>query len=144
MRQKLLDGDPIHLGTVPTVTDAAGDDELVRQALNGLFEIASDERPASVQANLREQIAELPARECRHLVEQMVDTNRLADLVEDPPETTEPADSPERVEKVDRALGPLVRLELGEKGHRELADMQDGERMHVLFSSLGGAEPPCA
>jgi hypothetical protein len=40
------------------VTDAAGDDELVLQALDGLFDIASDERPASVQANLREQIAE--------------------------------------------------------------------------------------
>jgi len=46
---KLRDGDPIHLGAVPTGTDAAGDDELLRQALDGRFDIASDERPASVQ-----------------------------------------------------------------------------------------------
>lgn len=124
-----------------TMTDAPDDEDLVRQALDGLFEIACEDRPGSVTASLRDQIDELPEDECRRLVEQMVDADRLEHLLEhgidaDNPRPPSPQD--ERAEKVDRALEPLVRWRLGEEGRRQLAGVPDDERMHLLFSSLGG------
>lgn len=119
---------------------AAREDELVRSALDGLFEIACDDRPAEVRESLRAQIDEMPVRECQTLVEQMVDTDRLADRVE-----AEAGEQPERppsapdhpVRKVDDALEPLVAWACGEEGTRALKAMEDEERMHLLFSSLG-------
>lgn len=118
------------------------DDELVRQALDGLFEIAADDRPSSVQASLREQIDELPAGECRTLVEQLVDTDELAERIRESGggELERPPSAPDaRVRKVDEALEPLAALTLGEEGVQALDGMAEAERLHVLFSSLGPA-----
>jgi hypothetical protein len=116
------------------------DAELVRQALDGLFEIACEDRPEPVRRSLRRQIDEMPVKEARTLVEEMVDTDRLADLV-----ASEAADRPERppsapghpARKVDDALEPLVEWTCGEEGAETIRAMADDERMHLLFSSLG-------
>lgn len=123
------------------MTDATDDEELVRQALDGLFEIASDDRPASVTSSLQDQILEMDPAHRRALVEQMVDTDRLERLVREGPDATPetPQDHPgEEAEKVDRALEPLVRWRLGEEGRRRLDGVPDDQRMHLLFASLGG------
>lgn len=119
---------------------AAGEDELVREALDGLFEIASEDRPADVRASLHEQIDELPAEECRTLVEQMVDTDGLAERIRQ--RSAEGAEQPprapdEQLSKVDDALEPLVAWTMGEEGARALEGLDDEDRFHVLFSSLG-------
>lgn len=116
------------------------DDELVRRALDGLFDIACEDRPSAVTDSLHDQIDDLPADRCRALVEEMVDTDRLEDLVRK--EAQKAADRPAGPsagpgEKVDQVLEPLVRWRLGEEGERALAGMPETERMHVLFSSLG-------
>lgn len=116
------------------------DDELVRQALDGLFEIACEDRPAAVRASLQDQIDEMPARECRRLVEQMVDTDRLATLLEEevgqrPERPPSAPDHPAR--KVDDALEPLVALTLGDEGTQALHGLEDDQRLHLLFDSLG-------
>lgn len=123
-----------------TMPPTAAGDELVREALDGLFEIAAEDRPASVQESLREQIDELPAEECRTLVEQMVDTDRLAERVRQRsaglPERPPPAPD-ERLRKVDDALEPLVAWAMGEEGTQALDGLDDEDRFHLLFSSLG-------
>lgn len=115
-------------------------DELVREALDGLFGIAAEDRPSSVQASLREQIDELPIRECRSLVEQLVDTDELAQRIREREgsDLERPPRAPDaRLRKVDGALEPLAALTMGEEGVRALDGMAGAERFHVLFSSLG-------
>lgn len=117
---------------------------MVRQALDGLFDIACDDRPASVRDSLHAQIEAMPARQCRGLVEQMVDTEQLAALVREeacrlpnrPPGAPE-----EHSKKVDEALEPLVAWTCGEEGTQALEAMEDEERLHLLFSSLGPSNP---
>lgn len=123
-------------------TDLAGaeDDELVRRALDGLFEIACEDRPASVRESLQSQIDEMPVKECRTLVEEMVDTDHLAALVEEG--TSKRPERPPVVHehparKVDGALEPLVAWACGEEGTKALHAMEDEERMHLLLDSLG-------
>lgn len=121
-------------------SSASAEDELVREALDGLFEIANEDQPAAFQASLRAQIDEMPAHQCRRLVEQMVDTDRLQDLVEEQGrgQPSRPPSAPdEHAEKVDEALEPLVAWTMGEEGRQALQGMEDSERLHVLFSSLG-------
>lgn len=121
-----------------------GDDELVREALDGLFEIAGEDRPASVQASLRQQIDELDTQECRRLVEQLVDTEALAEHVHqraDEPPLAPGADA-ERLAKVDEALEPLVAWTLGDEGVEALETMGEDERFHALFASLGPGPQP--
>lgn len=116
------------------------EEELVRSALDGLFEIANHDRPATFQASLEAQIEEMSAEECRTLVEQMVDTDRLAALVQQRArqKPSRPPSAPdEQVATVDEALEPLVAWTLGEEGTQALDAMDDTERLHVLFSSLG-------
>lgn len=118
----------------------AEDDELVRRALDGLFEIACEDHPAAVRESLQDQIDEMPVQECRTLVEQMVDTDRLASQVEaetgGPPQRPPSApDHPAR--KVDDALEPLVAWTCGEEGAQALEGMEHEDRMQLLFDSLG-------
>lgn len=120
---------------------ASTDEKLVREALDGLFEIACEDRPAAVRDSLQRQIHEMPAGECRTLVEQMVDTDQLAALLEDRGREVpqRPPSAPgERGEKVDEALEPLVALTCGEEATRTLQGMEEDERLNLLFSSLGG------
>lgn len=123
-----------------TQAAASEDEQLVREALDGLFDIACEEHPAAVRDSLQQQIREMPVAECRTLVEQMVDTDQLASLVaeraqgapERPPSAPEP-----RSEKVDEVLEPLVEWTCGEQGTRALQGMEEDERLNLLFSSLG-------
>lgn len=116
------------------------DDELVRRALDGLFEIACEDRPEAVRESLSRQIEEMPARECRTLVEQMVDTDRLADRLETETEAQpeRPPSAPEApLAKVDEALEPLVAWRCGPEAAQALHTLDDEERVHLLFDSLG-------
>lgn len=122
------------------------DDELVRRALDGLFEIACEDRPEAVRESLSRQIAEMPVTEARTLVEEMVDTDRLADRLEAEADRTpeRPPSAPEPpVGKVDEALEPLVAWTCGKEATSALNAMDGEERMHLLFDSLGpGREAP--
>lgn len=123
----------------PVAKTPLGEDDLVRQALGSLFEIAGEDRPASVQASLREQIGELDTQECRQLVEQLVDTEALAEHVRhrDLEAAVPPGTDEERLAKVDEALEPLVAWTMGDEGIEALETMDEDERFHALFHSLG-------
>jgi len=117
-----------------------GDEELVREALDGLFEIACEDHPRAVRESLQAQIEEMPAGECRSLVEEMVDVDELASRIREGSQDRRerpPSAPDERLQKVDEALEPLARWKLGAEGSQALAAMDDEERVHLLFSSLG-------
>lgn len=115
------------------------EDQLARRVLDGLFEIACEDRPASVTDDLHRQIADLPADRCRALVEEMVDTERFERMLQ--ARTARGGDRSAQHSgsqaKVDRVLEPLVQWRMGAEGSRKLEALERDERAHLLFSSLG-------
>lgn len=121
---------------------SAVDPALLREALDGLFEIAREDNPPEVIAALREQVEGLPPEACRELLEEMVDKDRLRSYL-DKVRSGEgfraeiPAFGEAEMRKVDAVLDPLARLEQGSQGVRSLHQLSADERAHILFDSIG-------
>lgn len=118
------------------------DGDLLREALDGLFNIAREDNPPEVVEALRDQLDGLPAQECQRLLDAMVDKDRLRSYLEkaDTGESFKaeiPAFEADQMRKVDRVLDPLARLERGDQGVRSLHQLTEDQRAHILFDSIG-------
>lgn len=117
------------------------DATLLREALDGLFDIAREDNPPEVLEALSQQLDGLPPDECERLLDEMVDVDRLHAYLEkagregfDP---QVPAFGDEEMRKVDAVLDPLARLDRGQEGVKSLHRLSDDQRAHILFDSLG-------
>lgn len=117
------------------------DVDLLREALDGLFDIAREDNPPEVLEALRHQLDGLPPETCQELLDEMVDIERLNAYLEKAgregfdPEV--PAFGADEMRKVDAVLDPLARLDRGQEGVRSLHQLSDDQRAHILFDSLG-------